>query len=255
MASVYDFSVEGDENFIAGMGGLCCHNTDADVDGIHIRTLLLTFFYRQMPDAHRARPHLHRAAAALQSQEGKQEHYVKDDLELNALLLSTAIDGAGPARQCRGAATVRARARIPGAASTSKFRPSCRRWARRYDERLLEQLIYVPEVNTEISIASTELQGLVPQSRASLERARRCLAPLHESAVQTLAAGRPSHRSAASSSTALSSEKHMPREFFDSAEYLAHRRARADLERFDRRGRLRSARRGAPRNRRASRSR
>ncbi|MEK6748431.1 MAG: DNA topoisomerase (ATP-hydrolyzing) subunit B [Pseudomonadota bacterium] len=123
--------------------------TDADVDGSHIRTLLLTFFYRQMPELIE-RGHVYIAQPPLYKvKKGKQEYYVKDDNELNAYLLQTAINDA---QLHTGALLPALHAQALEALAKEYFQilHIAKRVGRRYDATLIEQFLYMPPVTQEL---------------------------------------------------------------------------------------------------------
>jgi DNA gyrase subunit B len=191
--------------------------SDADVDGSHIRTLLLTFFYRQMPILIE-RGHIYIAQPPLYKvKKGKQETYVKDDFELSALLLNTAIEDAAlhvnadaPPLSGLGLETLMRK--------YVEVEAIVARWARRYDGRFLEQLLYVPTLTTEAFDRIDALRDWCRNLEARLNGLDD-VSRQYSVTVQMMPAG--GHRiDLKRFEHGLSSAKHIPREFFDSAEYL-----------------------------------
>ena len=145
--------------------------TDADVDGAHIRTLLLTFFYRQMPELvergyiYIAQPPLYKAKY------GKQERYLKDDTEKDEFLLGLAVDKAkivSGGRTLEGAELERAAKQFLRARSTIEQE------SRIIDGLVLRALLDTAPISLE-SAESTDtaiaaLSSLLAKEEVALER-------------------------------------------------------------------------------------
>lgn len=116
--------------------------TDADVDGAHIRTLLLTFFYRHMPDLIE-RGHVFIAQPPLYKvKHGKIERYIKDDKALNDFLMKMAFENSVFSS---GAQALSVQESTQAAAFYFAAEEVINRWGRFYDDKFLFDTLSVSE--------------------------------------------------------------------------------------------------------------
>jgi DNA gyrase subunit B len=192
--------------------------TDADVDGSHIRTLLLTFFYRQMSELIE-RGHVYIAQPPLYKvKKGKAEYYVKDDAELGAMLLKSALDDAelhaDPAEPPVAGTALDALAR-----RWMEVRAIIQRSSRRYDQGVLEQLLNLPEVTLANFDREAWLQSWAAQLETQLNAPKDAARRYRVSVIEAKTDGVSPKLAIARSEHGTSVERSVPREFFESAEY------------------------------------
>ena len=198
--------------------------TDADVDGSHIRTLLLTFFYRQMQELIE-RGHIYIAQPPLYKiKRGKQEVYVKDDGELNNYLLNAALDNADlhvnkDAPALSGAALeALAKEHIAVEAIIARL-------ASRYDESVLRTISAQPEVSADISEDLDKLAAWTEQLSDALPKSSGDRAYTGSGGTYTAALDRGDEDGEGVRigitrvQHGIGATRYLPREFFGSNEY------------------------------------
>ena len=143
--------------------------TDADVDGSHIRTLLLTFFYRQMPELIE-RGHVYIAQPPLYKiKKGKQEVYVKDDIELDTYLLNSALNSAA-LHVTADAPALSGVALETLAKEHIAVENIISRLAGRYDETVLRAISTLPDVTQMAAGNLDELEAWTERFSAALPK-------------------------------------------------------------------------------------
>jgi len=143
--------------------------TDADVDGSHIRTLLLTFFYRQMPELIE-RGHVYIAQPPLfKLKKGKQEYYLKDEEALEHSLVQAALENAF----LFPGANVPPITGLPLEKLLKEYLSAianCNRLSRRYPKEVLEAMIYIPKIDEKMLAKKEEAERIAHEMQEVLTK-------------------------------------------------------------------------------------